>query len=286
MLALLVRVAKPVSPTMLVKLAFLVRHETNIPDRHSFYDFVPYLYGPFSFLLSRELFNLQRDGYLVASERSIGLADTTASLVEAEVARLPASTLEVVNRTVVRYAGVPQRQLLRDVYKRYPWYATRSQLTELLPQPLPRVSPARPAVYTVGYEGRSIDGFLDDLLQAGITTIVDVRSNPISRNYGYARTSLEGLSGKLGIGYVHIPELGIPSGRRRSLEGGTTRQVLFDRYEEHIRAVHTGEIERAARVVSSKASVLLCFESNPACCHRSRLASLLSSSTGLETIHL
>ena len=45
-LRLLTQVAKPLSRTVLVKLVFLLRHETTLKDVPSFYDFVPYKFGP------------------------------------------------------------------------------------------------------------------------------------------------------------------------------------------------------------------------------------------------
>jgi hypothetical protein len=35
------------------------------------------------------------------------------------------------------------------------------------------------AVYTVGYEGKSVDLFFDGLLQSGVLQILDVRVNPM-----------------------------------------------------------------------------------------------------------
>ncbi len=74
----------------------------------------------------------------------------------------------------------------------------------------PTSQPTRQTVYTAGYEGESIDRFLQKLLKAGIEQILDVRSNPMSRKYGFSRKTLSGLSEKLDMEYVHLPELGVP----------------------------------------------------------------------------
>ena len=50
-----------------MKLVFLLRHETCLKDVPSFYDFVPYKFGPFSFTLYRELERLQQNGYVTTS---------------------------------------------------------------------------------------------------------------------------------------------------------------------------------------------------------------------------
>ncbi|MCA9049777.1 MAG: hypothetical protein KDA89_13670 [Planctomycetaceae bacterium] len=62
---------RPVSHIELVKAAFLLREESVLANEPSFYDFVPYKFGPFSFALYRELSALVRDGYVVDDDRSI-----------------------------------------------------------------------------------------------------------------------------------------------------------------------------------------------------------------------
>ena len=67
-LALLAEAHEPMTSTLLVKLVFLLRRETILRDDPVFYDFVPYLYGPFSFALYRELDCLQRDGLVTNTD--------------------------------------------------------------------------------------------------------------------------------------------------------------------------------------------------------------------------
>ena len=50
-LSLLTQVGRPLSPTVFVKLVFLLRQETDLERDRSFYSFVPYNFGPFSFTL-------------------------------------------------------------------------------------------------------------------------------------------------------------------------------------------------------------------------------------------
>jgi len=61
-LSLIDQIGSPVSRLQLVKLAFLLGNETKIK---TFYQFVPYHYGPFSFTLYHELELLKRNGYLL-----------------------------------------------------------------------------------------------------------------------------------------------------------------------------------------------------------------------------
>ena len=67
-LDLLTRIERPVTRTVLGKLVFLLRHETVLWHSPSFYDFVPYKYGPFSFTLYRELELLRQTGYVAVDD--------------------------------------------------------------------------------------------------------------------------------------------------------------------------------------------------------------------------
>lgn len=80
-LALLSRANRPLSPTVFVKLVFLLRQETVLKDESTFYDFIPYKYGPFSFALYRELANLRQDGYVIPDVEHIALCEKTTDLV-------------------------------------------------------------------------------------------------------------------------------------------------------------------------------------------------------------
>ena len=147
-LALLESAATPLSRTMFVKLSFLLREETEIGTDATFYDFVPYQFGPFSFALYREIEALERQSYLVQDGGRLSLAKRLIRETRALVGELPSSVRSSVTHITSRYASKTQKALVRDVYARYPWYATKSELTELLPPRMPKLPIAPPAVYT------------------------------------------------------------------------------------------------------------------------------------------
>jgi hypothetical protein len=63
-LILLLKLAdRPVSRTALTKWCFLLRTEGETSGGSAFYDFVPYLYGPFSFALYQEAEKLVAQNY-------------------------------------------------------------------------------------------------------------------------------------------------------------------------------------------------------------------------------
>ncbi|MCH7848461.1 MAG: DUF488 domain-containing protein [Planctomycetes bacterium] len=276
-----------VSHVKLVKIAFLLSREDKIGDGIPFYDFVPYKYGPFSFALYRELATLERDGYIQMTDRSVEVCDRLAAEVAQHVQDLPRRLQSEVSDVVRRYARMSSTDLLRNVYCRFPWYATASERRDLVPASVKSDMPvAQIAVYTVGYEGKSIDRFFDELLRLGIRAILDVRANPVSRKYGFARKSMRDISSKLGLGYHHLPELGIPSSERGELSDFDSYQRLLDRYEAEMLPSQGNHMTDAIRLLKQEPSALLCVEKDVRCCHRGRLADALASRSGLSVIHL
>lgn len=285
-LSLLVQADRPLSPTVFVKLVFLLRQETELGKDRSFYDFLPYNFGPFSFTLYWDLGSLRQNGYVTPEEERISLCDRTRDLAEQETEGLPASIRTAVADVLGRYGTMNQRALVRDVYARYPWYATRSELTYLRPKPALKVKEASPAIYTVGYEGRSVDAFFNHLLQEGIRVVVDVRANPVSRKYGFSGLRLGELCKKLRLEYRHLPSLGIPSTERAGLNGFASYQRLLNRYEQAMLPDRSTEVKDLGRLMRQRPSVLVCVEKDLRCCHRSRLAEAVAQATGLDVVHL
>ena len=60
-------------------------------------------------------------------------------------------------------------------------------------------------MYTIGYEGRSVDAFFSRLLRLRLSGVIDVRSNPVSRKYGFAARSMTEIGKKLASTIVTSP---------------------------------------------------------------------------------
>jgi len=285
-LALLWRANKPLSPTVFVKLAFLLRQETGLKNEPAFYDFVPYKYGPFSFALYRELTNLRRDGYVTPDEEHVAICERTVGLAEEKIDELPAAFHEAVDKVVRQYGRKSQTGLVKDVYTRYPWYAMKSELTDLWPKSSVRAKKACPAVYTAGYEGKSVDAFFNHLLKNGIRLIIDVRANPVSRRYGFSKRQFREIARRLGLDYRHMPALGIPSKYRVDLSDFDSYQRLMKKYEQEMIPKLGDEIDEVGKLMMETPAVLMCVEKDVRCCHRSRLADAVSLKTGLEVKHI
>lgn len=266
--------------TEFFKMVFLLRQETILESEHSFYDFLPYHYGPYSFSLEKELDELRRIGYVNGNGLSVNRELTDEATQACSV--LDSKTQQAIDFIIARYGCLTKDDLIHYVYKKYPWFATRSKLNTV-PQTIPL---KKNAIYTAGYEGISIDRFLQKLLKAGIERVIDVRYNPLSRKYGFSKKSLCAFCERFGLEYIHIPDLGIPPKLRRHLKTYDDYQKLLDEYESSILPEVSDFRLRAGRLMAEKPSVLVCFEADVRCCHRTRLAETITRDIGIEVLHL
>ena len=69
-LKLLSSAASGISATQLQKYVFLLREETFLRNDTTFYEFVPYKFGPYSFAAQREVETLTSYGYIEAATTS------------------------------------------------------------------------------------------------------------------------------------------------------------------------------------------------------------------------
>ncbi|MBN8807367.1 MAG: DUF488 domain-containing protein [Sphingomonas sp.] len=126
-------------------------------------------------------------------------------------------------------------------------------------------------IYTIGYEGATMDDFLAALRRAGVERVIDVRALPLSRRPGFSKSSLAATLQDAGIEYVHLKALGTPKPGRDAAKKGDWRTM---------EAVYAGQLElpeaqaQAAQLralAAEKRSALLCFERDPQHCHRTML---------------
>jgi len=264
---------RPVTRLEMTKWAFLLVHETPSRGGSAFYQFFPYHLGPFSFCLYREIDGLVKQGYLIDE----GKAWRVVEDMELPTGGLLRSVRQDAERVVQRFRDKDSEFLVDYIYRRFPWYTMNSQARKLQRRPV-----ASHAVFTVGYEGRLVDGFLDLLLRCGIQHIIDVRSNPVARRYGFHKSTLDRLCGKVQIGYSHFPQLGIPSGLRHGLETPGQYEALFQQYEADVLPREERAVAKVASLMKERPSALMCMEADPSKCHRTRLARAIARETGLS----
>lgn len=255
---------------------FLLRQEqARALGSSTFYDFVPHREGPHSFQACRDIDGLQDAGLLTTDELSI--APPERAHVGRMVQTLPRRAAKGVEAILATCGAMTADQLLHEVNRRYPWYGQGTCWP---------TKPTQLAVYTVGYEGRTIDGLLSHLIRSGIRQLIDVRKNALSRKYGFAGKTMARLCAEVDIAYIHAPALGIPSGMRAHLSSQTAYDRLFDLYEATILSGADDAMASVADLCTRKPSALMCFEASSSQCHRGRLALHLAPASGLEVKHL
>jgi len=195
----------------------------------NYYDFFPHKYGNFSLVLSQDRSRLADLGFLM-SHSDFQLKGDHAYLDQLE--KKDRDTLHILVEEVGNLRG---EGLIRKIYLEFPHYASRSQIADkiLKHEEYELVSRTwnsdeAPCLFTIGYEGLSVDAYLDMLVSNNITTLVDVRKNPISMKYGFSKTKLAEYTKVGGITYVHISDLGIPADWRKNLNSPVAYQNLFD----------------------------------------------------------
>jgi uncharacterized protein (DUF488 family) len=139
---------------------------------------------------------------------------------------------------------------------------------------------------TIGYEKSGWPEFLARLRSAGIGLVIDVRDLPLSRRAGFSKRTLAAGLEEAGIRYVHLRALGTPPEGREA-----NRRREWEKFWRIVDArLGTAEAELALQALAELAartpSCLLCYEADPAICHRSRVAGILAARHGFSVRHL
>lgn len=269
LLTILDSLGGPVSNLDFQKLLFLFTKEC---EREPSYEFVPYKFGGFSFTSYADKRRMMEEGLLARDDQQWQLTETGR-----KAARTNAAQPLVVAGFCRLHHSLRGNALIAEQYRRFPYYATRSEiLNSVLPdaESRRRVADSRPprskpGLLTIGYEGRSLEGYLNLLIQHSATLLCDVRRNPLSRKYGFSKSTLGKACEGVGIRYEHLPQLGIDSQERRDLKTQADYDALFASYENHDLPKQSGALGKiTAWVDAGERVALTCYEALPHQCHR------------------
>lgn len=140
-------------------------------------------------------------------------------------------------------------------------------------------------LFSIGYEGRSIDEFVDVLRTTGVDIVVDVRLNAISRKRGFSKKALSAALKTASIKYQHERELGNPKDNRDAFRNGLPSAKA--RYQRHLSNGATSSFEAVAELARTQKVALLCFENEHATCHRSCITDRMQESRQhLSVVHI
>jgi uncharacterized protein (DUF488 family) len=145
---------------------------------------------------------------------------------------------------------------------------------------------ASPELLTIGYEGCAITNVVACLKGAGVTLLMDVRAVPRSRKPGFSKRQLAAGLDQAGIAYVHLQGLGTPKAGRDAVRAGHPERMRVI-FEEHMTSDQAQvALAQATTLARGRRTCLLCFERDPACCHRSIVARMVRQQTGQTIINL
>lgn len=244
-----------VTATDIQKLIFLY----TMKEKSEFYEFVPYRFGPYSFQLAEDIDILCRDKYLTKEDYRIqAIGQYQDELL---------------------FSIVPERgnSLIKKAYREYPYYAINSEIigrlfngdeADYFRGKRQMYSQQDQMLFTIGYEGKSVESFMNILIQNDVHLLCDVRKNPLSRKFGFSKNKLEHIANRVGIKYVHIPGLGIESEKRTSLNSEDDYRCLFDDYTKTLPKLKPHLEKVYSLLCADNRIALMCYEKEPEMCHR------------------
>ncbi|MGV8114166.1 MAG: DUF488 family protein [Lentimicrobium sp.] len=263
----------------LQKLLFLL---TRVQEKKS-YHFVPYKFGCFSFQANADLSTLAKYELVEPSMKYWKKTDNKDYIEELNT-KDKAALRFIKNQ----YGNLNKDELIALTYRQYPFFAINSTIASsvLNNEELNKVKNQKPSknttvLFTIGYEGISLEQYINKLIVNDIKVLCDVRKNSYSMKYGFSKSQLKKACEGVGIEYVHIPEVGIESDKREELNSQSDYDKLFDYYKSDVLVRETTkQLEIFSILKSKKRIALTCFEANINHCHRKHLAESISSLNG------
>ena len=141
-------------------------------------------------------------------------------------------------------------------------------------------------LFTIGYEGEAQPAVIDRLKGAGVEVVADVRAVASSRRAGFSKTVLSNSLNEAGIDYVHLRALGTPKPGRDAAHKGHIAE-MHAIYAEHMEEPASQlAFEELRALAGERKTALLCYEADPAGCHRTILSKRLEAEDGFEVVDL
>ena len=249
------------------------------------YDFIPYKFGCYSYSANADLTAMVSKKMLSETKSHFTSNETTNYF----------NTLKEADKKIMLeikslYGNMNANALMKHTYLNFPYWAINSETAPkiLNTEQLEEVNSNRPkssktVLFTIGYEGISLEEYLNRLLKNDVKILVDVRNNPLSMKYGFSKSQLQRYCNSLGIEYVHYPEVGIQSEQRQELNTQADYDKLFAVYRKSNLTKTISSQEKILNLLKEhKRIALTCFEANICQCHRKHLAEAIENLPNFE----
>lgn len=270
-LALLQLFDRQIDKISLQKLLFLFTQSQAKPE----YDFIPYRFGCYSYSANADLTTMVSKGILSETSNCF-ICNERIDYFE----MLKEEDKKLILNVKNNYGKLSANALMKYTYINFPYWAINSVRAKeiLTTEQFEKINNIRPksediVLFTIGYEGISLEEYLNRLIRNDVKLLVDVRCNPLSMKYGFSKKQLERYCNSLGIGYIHFPEVGIASEQRQALNTQNDYDQLFAVYRKNIlpKTIDT-QLKILNLLKTNQRIALTCFESNIYQCHRKHLA--------------
>jgi hypothetical protein len=257
------------------KLLFLYCQFSN----KNHYDFFPYKFGCFSHLSYHDKRVLTSQGLLKNAD------NFSLSKKENYSYKIKNEDLLSLQKFTSLYKGIKGNELIKKTYIEFPYFAVKSEIVPkiLNEHEIDKIRKVKnisseKTLFTLGYEGLSIDAYINKLIQNNIVLVIDVRKNPLSMKYGFSKTKMKSYLEKAGVEYIHIPKLGINSELRKNLNTERDYKDLFKIYKNEILTQNKDSINTVIDLLNKfKRVALTCFESEYTSCHRHKITECLEN---------
>ena len=257
------------------KLLFLFTRHQQKPA----FDFVPYNYGCFSFQSYADLRTMIKYNMISEEKEKWSKADMVNY-----TAMLTTKDKQVLLYIKTKFEKFTKEELIEYTYKNYPFYALKSTIaknvlnkTELKTVKETVLENNKTILFTIGYEGISLETYLNKLILNNVKMLCDVRKNSLSMKYGFSKNQLQKACENLDIKYLHIPDLGIDSDKRQSLNSQNDYDRLFEEYAKTTLVTKKMTVHEVLNLLeSNKRIALTCFEAIECQCHRGTLAKAIT----------
>jgi uncharacterized protein (DUF488 family) len=142
-------------------------------------------------------------------------------------------------------------------------------------------------IFTIGFTQTSARDFFENLKQAGVKRVVDVRLNNTSQLAGFSKREdlIYFLKNIAGIEYVHVPDLAPTAEMLDTYKKHKGKWEVYER--EFLELMEKRRIEKSVSREVVHQGCLLCSEKKPHHCHRRLVAEYFQKKwDGVAITHL
>ncbi|MCL7420858.1 MAG: DUF488 domain-containing protein [Methylobacter sp.] len=139
-------------------------------------------------------------------------------------------------------------------------------------------------IFTIGYEGASLDDFIATLKLLRVEKLIDVREFATSRRKGFSKTALQKALENSNVKYQHERSLGSPKDIRHRLRQDNDYTRYFSEFRNYLETQDL--LLKTLANDSSESIVLMCYERDSRICHRSVVAEKIGVLSGIRPVHL